>query len=223
MKYHFLLLATLFFNKCTDTKTAYFIPQEFQYPDAKIGNGKIFVYEDSLTKKLALKSIKLINVNGNNYRVYKQYDSTATTDSTIIFNGKTFEDYNFIINGKAAKADIIQDTIINNGIKLGEHIYKCIYNTPPTFTSLNIEEKFLKDTSIYWQGKPVKCLLTYESIRLEIHSISDTSEKQGLSATLTNYYAKGYGIIKYSLHMIDHTGKAFYSSGNLESIKNIEN
>ena len=218
MKVQLLLLAILFFSKCSDTKTAYFIPEEYQYPDNKIGNGKIFIYQDSLTKEFVSKSIKLINMDGRTYRIYKQYDSTSTTDSAIIFNGKMVEDYNFIIGGRATKADIMEDTIINNGFKLGQRVYKCVYNTPPTFTTQNSEETFLKDTSINWKGKSTKCLLTNESVLLEVHLISDTTEKQVLHATLTNYYAEGYGMIKYSLHMIDHTGKTSYSVWSLDSI-----
>jgi len=225
MKFPILLFVALFLNKCSDKKSNYFIPEEFQYPENKIEKGKTFIYQNALRKKITFRSIKLLNINERKYFISKEFDSTSTTDSAIFFKGKILEDYNFVLNGGhgATKASIAEDTVINNGSKLGKHVTEYIFNTPTTSMIVNVEDIFVKDTSCIWQGKTLDCLEIQSLAKVQFNSLTDTLSKYFLNASNLMYYAKGVGLIKYIIQFRNHNGIDEYGDWELKEIKNVEN
>jgi hypothetical protein len=225
MKFIILLFVALSLNKCSDKKSNYFIPQEFQYPENKIEKGKTFIYQNALRKKITFRSVELSNINGQKYLISKEFDSTSTTDSAIFLNGKILEDYNFVLNGgnSATKAIIAEDTVINNGLKLGKHVKEYIFQTPATSVIINIEDIFIKDTSCIWQGKTLDCLEIQSVAKVKFNSLTDTSFKYLLNASNLMYYAKGVGLIKYIIQFRNLNGIDEYGDWELKEIKDVEN
>jgi hypothetical protein len=225
MKFPILLFVAFFLNKCSDNKSTYFIPEKFQYPENKIDQGKTFIYQNTLTKKLAFKSFKILDIEGQKYLITKQFDSTSTIDSAISLNGKTVEDYYFVLNGghSVTKANIIDDTVISNGLKLGKHVTKFIYQTPTISMTTNVEDVFVKDTSCIWDGKTRDCLAIKSIAKVQFNSMTDTSFKYVLNASNIMYYAKNIGLIKYIIQFKNHDGNEEYGDWELKEIKNIDN
>jgi hypothetical protein len=225
MKFPILLVVALFLNKCSDKKSDYFIPKEFQYLKNKIESGKTFIYQNILTKQLAFKSVAILDIQGQDYFITKEFDSASTTDSAISLNGKILEDYNSVLNGGhgMTKENIAEDTVINNGLKLGKHLKNCSFQTPTTTMILNIEDFFVKDTSCIWEGKTLDCLEIQSVAKIQSNILSDTLFNKFLNVSVLMYYAKSVGLVKYIIQFRDHNGVEKYGDWELKEIKDIGN
>jgi len=221
----FLFILTTNFSKCSGQKYSDFIPKEFRYPDSKIGAGKIFIYEDSITKQRRFENLRILNSNGKQFKTTKSYDSISISDSIKSFNGRVVERYNFFLNkgGSPIKAEDLEDTVINNGHRLGSHLSQIRYETDALIYTASSKEEFLKDTTITWQGNQLPSLVLFGNSKVEIKAKADTSVSQVLEVHLKFYYAKYLGLIQYSIQFTDHTGKENHGLWKLKRIDDMKN
>jgi len=224
MKISSFLLLLLWINRCSEHPDC-FIPDDFQYPDNKIGMGKTFVYQNSATQEVTFKDLKILNVNGQHFQTLKSYDSSSAGDSVKSLNGRTFETFNFFMNkgGNPVKAENLKDTILKNGQKLGIHLTERKYEAEDLRYIVTSQEQFLKDTTVVWENSELPCLVTQANAEIRIEVKADTSINHLIEETSEYYYAKGIGVIKYTNQFIDHNGKDNYDVWELKSIKKIKN
>lgn len=200
-----------------------YIPQAFKYPKQLIGNGKVFIYQNQETKQKTFVRLNNFQENGMDYQTIVRYDSTGTNDSVKIFNDRMVEAFNFFINkgGPPIRANSIQDTIITTGQKLGlrrtELQFLLDNGLSNKFTS---REEYLKDTTIVWEESELPCLVTRKNTQIEIEQMIDTVQTATLKIASKFFYAKGIGVIKYSIHFVAH-GEAVDGSWELIAIKDM--
>jgi hypothetical protein len=219
-----LFVLTAIFIKCSAQKPTDFIPKEFRYPDDKIGAGKTFIYQDSLTAKRSFENLQIVNRDGKRFKMIKEYDSNSVSDSAIYLEDRVVEHYNFILNnGSPIKAENLQDTVTNNGHRLGVHSSQIRYKTDALIYTATNREEFLKDSTINWQGKQLPSLVTSGNSRIEIKVKADTTVSQVMEVHMRFYYAKEVGLIRYSIQFTDHTGKDNYGIWKLERIVDMKN
>jgi hypothetical protein len=221
----FFFMLTIIFTKCTVQKPNDFIPKEFYYPASKIGTGKIFIYENSLTKQRRFESWQMLIINGKQFKINKSYDSSSISDSVIYLDDRVVEHYDFSLNkgGNPIKAENLQDTVINNGHRLGIHMEKIRYETEELINTATSRVEFLKDTTFTWQGNQLPSIITSGNSKIEIKVKADTSVSKAMEVYLKLYYAKGIGPIQYSIQFTDHTGKENYGLWKLVRIDDMKN
>jgi len=224
MKIFSFFFLLLFINKCSDNSN-YFIPNDFQYPENKIEMGKTFVYQNNATQELTFIDLKILDINGQHFQTLKSYDSNSVSDSLKLLNGRTFEIFNFFMNkgGNPVKAENLKDTILNNGKKLGIRLTERKYETEQLQYVTTSQEQFLKDTTVVWENSKLPCLVTQTNAKIKIKVNADTSINHLTEVASEFYYAKGIGVIKYTVQFTDHNGKENYGVWELKSIKNINN
>lgn len=218
MKLIAFLFLSFIINACSNKVDTKFIPKEFDFSDDKIGYGKTFIYKNFNTNQETFKDLKIINKNGKSYRTVKSYDSRSVSDSAIIYNGHTIELHNFFMSGdgKITKGEKLQDTVVSGNGKLGAHLTKWTYRTSQLIYTTSSEEKFIKDTSISWQGNQLKCIVTQANGNISLQTINDVSANNQTAVVSRLYFAEGIGLIKFSIVFTNHNGK--YSNNNWELI-----
>jgi hypothetical protein len=138
----FLFLAVLVFASCqshketaskeenqSDKEKQRFIPEEYRFPQDKIGAGKTFVYvKEGVLKDTLFEDNQLVTEYGAQYLIYKRYNAKAKFDSLkIVPGGKTMEDFSFWspdyedTDNVCIKGKINDDKVIDNGTKLGRY------------------------------------------------------------------------------------------------------
>lgn len=220
-----LFVLAAFFIKCSAQKPTDFIPKEFRFPDDKIGSGKTFTFQDSLTAQRTFENFQIVNRDGKRFKATIKYDSNSVSDSVLYLDGRVIEHYNFFLNkgGNPIKAENLQDTVINNGHRLGIHSSQIRYGTDALIYTATTKEEFLKDTTITWQRKQLPSLVTSGNSRVEIKVKADPTVSQVMEVHLRFYYAKEVGLIRYSIQFTDHTGKDNYGLWKLEKIDDMKN
>jgi len=223
MRYITFFFLVLFSNACVKKTSVYFIPKEFNFSDDKIGKGKLFIYENRMKNKVIFESVKLLNDNGKIFRITKRYDSLKVSDSTLIYNGQVIESYNFFIsqNSKPIKAYELQDTVIYNHERLGVRYFNCKYLSDKTLNTINVDERFLKDTSIYWDDSLLPCIVTKSACLIRVQAKNDSTKELHVKAIQSRYFAKGIGLIRYEIDFTDHDGNKNNDCWNLKAIKEI--
>jgi len=224
MKISSILILLLLLFRCSEYPI-HFIPDDFQYPESKIGMGKTFVYKNSATDELTFDDLKILDIDGHHFQTLKSYDSKSVHDSVKLLNGKVFETFNFFMNkgGDPIKAENLKDTILNNGLKLGIHLTERKYEAEELRYLINSQEQFLKDTTVVWENAELPCLVIQVHAEIRIEAKTDTSINHSIEQTSECYYAKGIGIIKYTSQFIDHDRKDNYDVWELKSIEDIKN
>lgn len=210
--YSVLLSATCFLltlcsfpiSSCTQIKKKKrFYPEEYEYPNSSVGNGKTFVYRNvSDSADLTFVDYKMVNENGKNYLIARQYNQASTLDSQKYTKDKgLIESYIFFTDPVIKlKGTILQNDVIDDGSRLGKCIGKIEYKAEdyPDYTiTMKGEEFFLKDTVINWNGQKLECLKTRQSIWLKLHSKRDSSAHANSNRVSEGYFAKGIGLIRY--------------------------
>jgi hypothetical protein len=222
MRYVAFILLVLSVNACSRKISGAFIPKEYRYSEDRIGNGKLFVYRNSSNNQKENLSLKKITVNRQKYLVVKQFADGFTSDSLIIVNGKIIEEYLFFTNDdrqKVNKFKTTKDVIIRDGSKLGRNVIKRKFQDNETYTQMDIEERFLKDTSLMWQGKKLKCIVITLNSKIKIYK-PGMNAQTFLSEGGQLYYAEGIGLIMWSVAITNEAIVKFYTSTYLEEIYN---
>ena len=223
MRFIIFFFLVFFSTACIKKASVSFIPKEFNFSDDKIGEGKLFIYENRMKNKVTFDSIKSLNDNGKIFRITKIYDSLKVSDSILFFNGQVIESYNFFMskNSQPIKANELQDTIIYNHERLGVRYYNCKYLSAKTLNTINVVERFLKDTSIFWENSLLPCIVTKSSCLIKVQANNDSTIQLHLTANQSRYYAKGIGLIRYEIHFTDHDGNKNNDCWSLKAIKEI--
>jgi hypothetical protein len=212
ISFTFLLLG------CRNTRQGNFIPKEFLYPEDSIGEGKTFVFYDSLHNRYTYADVTWIYSNNKKMKSLLRYSYNFKLDSVLEFEGRIFEMYYqlSVYSPKMYKADHFRYTIFNNKSKIGKLKSSVIFRSDTMSMKMFSKTAFLKDTSILWNGSYVPCLVTrtegkFKDASGKYHTIKGTQK-----TTLYNYYAKGIGRIKYTL--ISTYNKQQYQNSTWELI-----
>jgi len=218
MKFMASLFLVFIIHSCS-TDLPRFIPEDFDYPNNKIGAGKTYVYRNRDSSQYHFNDIKIINDQG--YRSIRNYGDDSIGDSIITYNGRTIEVYNFFLSRdrKGIKGEKLQDIILSNNDKLGKHLTEWSYRAPKILCRTRLEEEYVKDTTINWQSHPLECLVTRATGILR-YRLSNSNYQT--TYAFKYYYAKGIGVIRYSNEFTDHYGKYHSNTWDLVSIKAIQ-
>lgn len=175
-----------------------FIPKEYQYPEDSILNGKTFVYQKSGTSEKNYTDFKLKIIDNKKWLISVQYSADKTEDSVLTLNDKTKEIYSFSFNdGKPLNGLVAQDTVINDGTKLGKRIKRTVFKTDD-YTSDNTSQlEYLKDTIFTWKSRKIDCIVMKAVSTTQLINNSDSS-RQALSSFHNLYFGKNIGLVKYS-------------------------
>jgi hypothetical protein len=213
----YLFLVFTIYSCSTDLHR--FIPEDFDYPNNKIGAGKTYVYWNRDSSQYHFDDIRIINDKG--YRSIRSYGDDSIGDSIITSNGRTIEVYNFFLSRdrKGIKGEKLQDITLNNNHKLGKHLTEWSYQASKILCTTKLEEEYVKDTAINWQNHPLECLVTRAT---GILRYSDSKSNHQTTYAFKYYYAKGIGVIRYSNEFTDYHGKYHSNTWNLASIKDIQ-
>ena len=225
MKIATVVLLVLLFSYCSINKSYTLIPPGFEYPNSKIKSGKIFTYINSVTRAKTFENYKLITVDGRNYLTTKTYNANSTGDSIVSSKGKRIERYNYFIEEKNApiKASILKDTVISYNKELRKLIIIEEYKTKTLINKVTTEERLLKDTTIFWKKEFVQCVVILANSRVEFRLNKDSVSFHNIDVTSQLYFGKNIGLIRYSIHFIDHNGIDNFNIWQLESIENLNN
>jgi hypothetical protein len=219
----FFLISFTFLTSCSQQKSNYFIPKEFEYPDDSIADGKTFVYRDSINNKYKYEDLRLLNNGSKKLRSILSYTNEYKTDSQIYFNGNLIESYNQLstVEPKMYKGEIIGDIIINkSGVKEKHDLQ--LYRNNVVSLKRYLIETYVKDTSILWMGNYLNCYMTKGEARLE-RSSSYASLNYDQKAVIYFFLAKQIGLIKYSIEYTDNKKEFHNIVWTLSAIENISN
>jgi hypothetical protein len=88
-----LFCAMLFISltSCSRQKSPRFIPKAFEYPDDSIGQGKTFIYHDSVHNQDTYEELRSIVRGSDTVQSYFRYNDTAALDSQILDHGQLME------------------------------------------------------------------------------------------------------------------------------------
>ena len=175
-----------------------FIPDEYNYPDDSMLVGKTFIYEDTVTGQKAYTDCKLVNNSQGQYITSRNYVNGKTYDSTISLNNKMIETYSSpYIGNDLLKCQIIQDTIIKNGTKLGQSITKTLLRNDSDKVFNTVVSEYLKDTLLMWNNKSTPCIIISNISRDEYRNSND-SITEVIEGSYNGYYCKKLGLVEYT-------------------------
>lgn len=222
-----LLLYLLLFQfvvSCNSKKEAgRFLPKEYAFPLEQIGDGKTFVYgnvDDS--SQTSMMDLELITESGTQFLLSKQYSgdfvfesSKSTVDGKLIESTNYLIGHNFFGGNLPVKGIIQENKIIENTSKYGQQAIKVKYRHGDITATINSTEVYLKDTVLTWKGKSLNCIVTRLNCTIEFSDKTGSYSKQKLSYSGKFYFAKKYGLIRYTIK-----NKDGFSRWELLEIKN---
>lgn len=196
-----LIISCLITSCMSSQNDEAFIPKEYQFPDDSLLRGKTFIYNKKGTSDKNFIDLRLNVVGNKKYLISRQYSFDKLFDSAITLNDKTKEIYSFSFDdGRPLIGQIIQDTIIKNGTKLGLRIKRTIFKAKD-YTSDNLSKlEYLKDTVIVWQKRKIKCIVMVATSTTQLISGTENSARQELTSYHNLYYGKHLGLLKYSIN-----------------------
>ncbi len=213
----FLSIALLSFHIMSYTQSKPFVPLDYEYPETHLSTPKTYVYKNATTSELNFKDFKMVKKEGEVIVTWKGYDSTPLSDSSIEVNDKAIEHY-LILNGQKMKAVITEDSLYNDGSRLGEKRQSEYFNLNPTTTLTDtIRSSFLRDTTITWNNKNVPCLIIQSELKYVLTNSQDVSQQKEGTAKTLYYFGKDVGLIRY---LSEKDGN--YSVWELQEIKETE-
>jgi hypothetical protein len=208
---------------CGRQKSSYFIPKEFEYPDDSIGNGKTFIYLDTLNKQNTYLDIRMFSVGAKKVRSIVQYNPVSFKDSDIISDGKRIEIYSQLskVDQKMYKGEDIVDKIVNDGENSLMHITSRTYHNNIIIAKISFQESVIKDTTILWMGNYLPCIETKKEGKVEGRSRKYSTLNFDDTILSICYYAKRIGLIRYSIAFKDRKQENHYMMRILSSIEDI--
>lgn len=197
MKLPALLLA-FFSYFISNAQSHPFVPLNHEYPEKVLATPKTYVYKNAATGKLSFKDIVLEKKAGDVIVSWKSYDDTPVIDSCIEINDKGLDHY-LIINGQKIKTVVTEDSLYNDGSKLGKKVQALHFNLNPSIGfSAIIHSRFLKDTIITWQGKPIPCLVIESYSKQTITNSQYPNQEKEIKGKVLYYFGKDIGLIQYT-------------------------
>jgi hypothetical protein len=212
-----------FFTGCSGQKMPFFIPKAFEYPDHSIGEGKTFIYYDSVHNKNNYFELRTFIKGGDTVCSNLQYNDTAKVDSQIINHGKLIEIYHQLstLNSRMYKGEDIVDMTISDGTRLGKNKQSYTFRNDDTLTvKISSESQFFKDTSILWKGALLPCLVVQTNGNIELRSKKFAGLNRSSTVLVYSYYALKIGEIKYTVAFRDRNNNDYCFQWNLTSIAN---
>jgi hypothetical protein len=207
---------------CSSRKLPRFIPVDFEYPDDSIGEGKTFVYHDSVHNQNTFLQLRYIRKGSDTLLSYFHYTDTAKLDSQLLRHGqlvKTFRQLS-TLNPRVYKGEDILDVIIDDGTKLGRKKTSWTYNNDTLKAVFTFESQFIKDTSILWKDQLLPCLVIQSNATLEMSSKLYSGLNRSSKGLIYYYYAKNIGVIRNTLASKDSKNIDHYWIWTLASIEN---
>lgn len=207
---------------CSGQKSPRFIPEAFEYPDDSIGQGKTFIYHDSLHNQDTYVELRSIVRERDTVQSYFRYNDTDVIDSQIVNHGKLMEAFRTIstLHHQLYKGEDIVDVTTDDGTKLGRHNESMTFHNDTVTATQSFESHFVKDTSILWSGRWLPCLVVQTNGKMEIRSKKYRLLNYTSRALLYAYYAKNIGVVKYVVTFKDRKNKDYYLPWTLTSIEN---
>jgi hypothetical protein len=212
----------IFLTGCSGQKMPRFIPKAFEYPDDSIGEGKTFIFHDSVHNKNTYVELRSVVMGNDTVQSWLRYNDTTVTDSAIMNHGQLMEIYGHLssLNPRMYKGEDVVDVTINDGTKLGKNKQSWTYHNDTLTVAITSESQFVKDTSIEWRGRLLPCLAIQFNGKMEVRSKLYRGLNYTAKAINYDYYAKNIGLIKYTVKFKDRKNNDHYVQRNLTSIEN---
>ena len=176
MRIEGVLFFLILFHSCQSFKeTGSFIPLKYSFPENEINKGKTFTYLDESNGEKTYYDYYFGDNYGKKCLIVKDYSSDGTGDSIIYVDHKLVESYaHFFSRYKPTKANILLDTTIHNGTRLGKNFLTVQFESDSTLLTIRSESEFLKDTTFNWKGTLLPTLIIKTTYYNTIHGkISD--------------------------------------------------
>jgi|GEM_PF-5392660 len=200
MRYRVGILAFVFtavFPPLAKAQTQIFIPLKFAYPDSILLTPKTYVYKNADNDALRYRDVILKKQDKDVIISWKEYDKSHLADSSTEINGKSSDHY-MIMNGKAIKAVITEDSIYPNGTRFGEKVQTLFFNLSSTISLFqSVHYFFLKDTTINWHDKPVQSLVIQSFYRQKLSNSLFPDQPKEITGMIYYYFGKDIGLLMY--------------------------
>jgi hypothetical protein len=196
----FFIVSALIFT-CKKVKTDNpFIPRDYYFPQDKIGNGKTFVFIDQNTGDTSYQDLYFKYRDNTKYLVVKAYRANSVEDSLIYLDYKLKESYSYFFGKtEARKAEILQDTVIENGKKLGKEILKVKFKSDSTLLTIISESEFLKDTTFIWKGALIPTLVIKTTYNNTVQSNMDNETQKVFKLEFLTYQGEKTGTLRFKV------------------------
>ena len=174
-----------------------FLPLDYEYPPSLLSTPKTYVYKNEKTGAIRFKDI-MLERTGNDITIHwKEYDNSPIGDSATELNDKTHDHY-MLMNSSAIKAVVGEDSVYNDGSRLGERVQTIYFNLSDEISLFaSYRSSFLKDTTINWKERLVPCLVvqSYQMQRLTNSLFPDKPKE--LNGIIYYYFGKDVGLLMY--------------------------
>jgi hypothetical protein len=182
-----------------------FVPLEYEYPEKGLTTPKTYVYANLESGEFRYKNISRTRKGNDVIVAWKEYDSSPIADSSIEINDKGLQHY-IIINGQIIKATITEDSLYDDGSKLGKKVQSLNFKVNKSMSaSGTVRSQFLKDTIVKWNNKSVPCLVI-ESKSIQTISNSENQTTRQIEGRTLYYFGKEVGLLQY-LSIMDGDAK----------------
>ncbi|MDP4261742.1 MAG: hypothetical protein Q8941_04365 [Bacteroidota bacterium] len=194
-----------------------FVPVEYEYPAAILKTPKTYIYSKAGDSSLSFRDVIMTKKPGQIIINSKEYDQESISDSSVEINDKDVEHYLFM-NGKMIKGVSTEDSVHNNGSRLGEKVQSEFFKIDPSYVwSATFRSRFLKDTSITWDRRQINCLVIETNITQVITDTNDSTFKKQGDGKVIYYFGKEVGLIR-CITIINGTA----SARDLKQIKELK-
>jgi len=181
----------------TNAQPRTFVPLEFEYPESVLAIPKTYVYKNLVTGSFRYKDLAYEKKGTDVVINWKEYDGSALVDSCTSINDKTIDHY-MILNGRAIKAIVAEDSVHVDGSRLGEKIQTIYFNLDPNISLFASSRSFfLKDTTINWQEKSVPCLVIQSFYRQQLTNSLFPDKPKEVNGIAYYYFGKNVGLLMY--------------------------
>src|SRR5215203_547003 len=204
MRYRVGFLAFLFTGMLqlfAKAQSQIFVPLQFEYPDSILLTPKTYVYKNADNDALRYRDVILKKKDKDVIINWKEYDKSHLADSSTEINGKSWDHY-MIMDGKAIKAVITEDSIYQDGTRLGEKVQTLFFNLSSTISLFqSIHYIFLKDTTIAWHNKPIPSLVIQSFFRQKLSNSLFPDQPKEITGVVYYYFGKNVGLLMYRSEM----------------------
>ena len=181
----------------TNAQPGPFVPLDFEYPESVLTVPQTYVYKNSVTGAIRYKDIAFEKKGTDVIINWKEYDGSALIDSCTLINHKSVDHY-MILNGRAIKANVAEDSVHEDGSRLGEKIQTIHFTLDPTISLYaSTRSFFLKDTTISWQEKLVPCIVIQSFYRQQLTNTLFPDKPKEVNGIAYYYFGKNIGLVMY--------------------------
>jgi hypothetical protein len=193
----FFLLPFVFFARCKSNNSGRpHLPEEYTLNKADKEKGKTMVYLNRSSNESHYKDLFYIKKDNRQYLVQREHDGNKATDSMIYSPTHMVEMYSAVLGDSLMRpVEILLDTIIDNGKKLGKN--KALFRMTNDSTQMDIsaEVEYLKDTVFTWQEKTLPTLALKAHYEFFVKELA-TGRSMPVTVDYHSYYAKGIGLVR---------------------------